>query len=129
MTMNIKESLVHWLDEIDDQIQIYSAGKPEVVVIHFLLLARLSDNRNGQKFNDHAFAFRFCLAVRRIEESLPAWAPNLSVAWAEASASALRVFLVDRLPTGWQQLRFVWSASPPAFATLAICSQEPQWPC
>ena len=98
--MNIKESLVHLLGEIEDQIQIYSAGISEVVVIHFLLLERLSVNRNGQKFSDHALV------------------------WAEVSASALRVCLVDRLPTGWPQILFIRSASIPAFATtvyLAIC--------
>ena len=76
MTMNIKESLVHWLGEIDDQIQINLASKSEMAVIHFLLLEGLPVNRNGQNFSDHAFAFRFCLAVRRLEESLPAWAPT-----------------------------------------------------
>ena len=76
MTMNIKERLVLWLGEFDDQIQIYSAGKSEIVVIHFLLLERLSVNSKGQNLNDHAFAFRFCLAMRRMEESLLAWAPT-----------------------------------------------------
>ena len=42
--MNIKESLVHWLGEIDDQIQINLASKSEMVVIHFLLLEGLPVN-------------------------------------------------------------------------------------
>jgi hypothetical protein len=50
------------------------------------------------------------------------------MAWAEASASALRELLVDRLPRGWQHLLFVRSASLLAFAAtvyLAICSLQP----
>jgi hypothetical protein len=102
--MNIKESLVHWLGENDDHIQVYSAGKSGGMVIHFSLLERLSVNRNGQNFSDNALA------------------------WAEVSASALRVSLVDRLPTGCPQILIVRSASLPAVAStvyLAICSQVP----